>query len=93
MDRMNVTMIFALFCIASISARSWVGLTIFNFVVQIPLYAIVFIQHFRSNPMQDMEMFDAAAAAVFLMSYFCVLLTRREDVQLSVVRARFERDR
>jgi hypothetical protein len=90
MDRMNITMIFALFCIASVSVRSWVGLTIFNFVAQIPLYAIVIVQHFRFNPMQDMEMFDAAAAAVFLISYFSILLAGRGNVQFLVARTRFE---
>jgi hypothetical protein len=79
MDRMNVAMIFSLFCVATISVRSWAGLTIFNFVAQIPFYAVIAIQHFRWNPMQDLEMLDAAATAIFVISYFSILLTRRGD--------------
>lgn len=77
MDRMNVAMIFALFCLATMSPPYWQVLTVFNFVAQIPFYAIIVVQHFRSNPMQNLEQLDATVTVIFLVPYFVVLLIAR----------------
>ena len=73
MYRMNMAMMFALMCIASMSVSYWQGLTLLNFVVQIPIYSYIALQHFRWHPAQDIERFDAAAAVIFCVSYFCCL--------------------
>lgn len=75
MDRMNIAMMFALMCVATLSVRYWRGLTLFNFAIQAPIYTIVMMQHFRRNPLQNMEQLDAAATAIFLIAYFyCLFL-------------------
>jgi hypothetical protein len=73
MDRMNVAMIFAIICSATISAKAWHTLTLINFLFQAPLYYAVF-KHKQYAFGLDPEMPDAVATAVFLLSYFSVLL-------------------
>lgn len=72
MDRMNIAMMFALMCLATISRAAWHGLTLFNFVAQLVIYIPVFararwLAHF------DIETPDAIATLIFLISYFGVL--------------------
>jgi len=73
MDRLNIAMMFALLCLATVSVEYWQGLTLFNYVVQAPIYGYVAIQHFRRWPEQGLERFDAAATWIFLVAYFSVL--------------------
>ena len=47
MDRLNIAMMFALLCTATISVRYWQTLTLFNYAIQVPVYAYYGLQHFR----------------------------------------------
>lgn len=73
MDRLNIAMMFALLCTATISVQYWQTLTLFNYVIQFPVYAYCGLQHFRRWPAQDLQWFDAAVTVIFLVSYFCIL--------------------
>ena len=73
MDRMNIAMMFALLCTATISVQYWQTLTLFNYVIQFPVYAYCGLQHFRRWPAQGLEWFDAVVTVIFLVSYFCIL--------------------
>jgi hypothetical protein len=51
MDRMNVAMLLALFCTATLSTALWRTLTWLNFLVQVPIYAALFRHStFAINP-------------------------------------------
>lgn len=91
MDRLNIAMMFALLCTATISVQYWQTLTLFNYAIQFPVYAYCGLQHFRRWPAQDLQWFDAAATVIFLASYFCILFFqprlhgwRRSPAQTSV---------
>ena len=78
MDRMNIAMMFALICSATISARTWQTLTLINFLVQVPIYLAVF-RHKQYAFGVDPELPDAVATAIFVISYFSVLLFGKLD--------------
>jgi len=81
MDRMNIAMMFALVCSATISARAWQTLTIVNFLAQAPIYLAVF-RHKQYALGLDPEMPDAVATVIFIVSYFSVLFLSRSDRRL-----------
>jgi hypothetical protein len=78
MDRMNIAMMFALLCSATISVRAWQTLTIVNFLAQAPIYLAVF-RHRQYALGLDPEMPDAVATVIFVVSYFAVLFLSRSD--------------
>jgi len=78
MDRMNIVMMFALTCSATISARAWQTLTLINFLVQAPIYFAVF-HHKQYALGLDPELPDAVATAIFIVSYFSLLFTSKSD--------------
>jgi hypothetical protein len=78
MDRMNIAMIFALISTATISARAWQTLTLINFLVQVPIYLAVF-RHKQYALGLDPELPDAVATAIFVVSYFSLLLFSKSD--------------
>jgi len=78
MDRMNIAMMFALICSATISARAWQTLTLINFLVQAPIYFAVF-RHKQYALGLDPELPDAVATAIFIVSYFSLLLISKSD--------------
>jgi hypothetical protein len=78
MDRMNIAMMFALICSATISARAWQTLTLINFLVQAPIYFAVF-RHKHYALGLDPELPDAVATAIFIVSYFSLLLISKSD--------------
>jgi hypothetical protein len=78
MDRMNIAMMFALICSATISARAWQTLILINFLVQVPIYLAVF-RHKQYALGLDPELPDAVATAVFVVSYFAVLFFSKSD--------------
>jgi hypothetical protein len=73
MDRLNIAMMFALLCTATMSVRHWQTLTLFNYAIQAPVYAYYGLQHFRRWPAQGLQSFDAAVTVIFLVSYFFIL--------------------
>jgi hypothetical protein len=81
MDRMNVAMMFALACSATISVTTWRTLTIVNFLAQAPIYLAVF-RHKQYAFGLDPEMPDAVATVIFVVSYFSVLFLSRSDQRL-----------
>lgn len=72
MDRMNIAMMFALICTATMSVKAWQTLTLVNFLIQAPVYYAVF-RHKQYALGLDPEMPDAVATAIFILSYFSVL--------------------
>src|SRR6266700_302559 len=64
MDRMNMAMVFAVICTATVSTRLWLLLSILNFAWQVPLYW-----------QYGGERTDAIAAALFVAFYFPMLLS------------------
>ena len=72
MDRMNVAMLFALMCIATLSVERWRTLSLVNLIIQVPLYA----GSFRESLPRNFESLDGVATIVFLLSYLYVLLIR-----------------
>jgi hypothetical protein len=73
MDRMNIAMVFAMFCTATLSVRFWQTLTLFNLVVQLFIYATV-IARTSWLAFLGYETPDAIATAAFLASYFALLV-------------------
>jgi len=72
MDRMNMAMMFAMFCVASVSHTGWRRLVAFNFCVQLPIYAVVIGRASWLN-FVDGETPDAIATLLFLVSYVRVM--------------------
>lgn len=80
MDRLNIAMMFALVCTATISVRYWLILSLLNFAVQLPIYiAVAERRHYI--PGIDPEMPDAVAASIFILSYFCTILFSKSDAR------------
>jgi hypothetical protein len=74
MDRMNIAMLFAMMCIATLSVERWRNLCLVNLSVQLPIYtAYVARVKFHALPW-DFEVLDVLAATTFLLSYFYLLL-------------------
>jgi len=73
MDRMNIAMMFAMFCAATLSIGSWQSFVLLNFIVQLLIYATTIARtswlHFF-----DGETPDAIATAIFVTSYVGLLL-------------------
>ena len=74
MDRMNMAMMLALFCTATLSAALWQTLTWLNFLLQVPTYAVV-LRHLQWTFGIDPEMPDAVTTAFFLLCYFSMMLS------------------
>lgn len=72
MDRMNIAMMFAMFCAATVSIRFWQNLVLFNFTAQILIYTAE-IARTRWLNFVDAETPDAIATAIFVTSYFVLL--------------------
>jgi hypothetical protein len=72
MDRMNIAMIFALICSATISVRTCLILAALNCIVQLPIYVFV-IKRMQYAYGIDFQMPDAVATTIFLMFYFAML--------------------
>jgi hypothetical protein len=72
MDRMNIAMMFAMFCAATVSIRFWRNLVLFNFIAQTLIYTTV-IARTRWLNFVDAETPDAIATAIFVTSYFALL--------------------
>jgi hypothetical protein len=68
MDRMNITMMSALFCAATLSIRSWQRFVRFNFIVQLLIYAMTIARTSWLN-FFDGETPDAIATTIFVTSY------------------------
>jgi len=73
MDRMNIAMIFAMMCMATVSVKNWCTLVAVNFAVQLPLYAGVFARLNDPKWLFYPERPDAIATIVFLISYFAII--------------------
>ena len=73
MDRMNIAMIFAMMCTATLSAKNWCTLVTVNFAFQLPLYAGVIARLNDPKWLFFPERPDAIATVVFLTSYFALL--------------------
>jgi hypothetical protein len=73
MDRMNIAMMFAMFCAATLSIRSWQGFVLLNFTVQLLIYSTTIARTSWLN-FFDGETPDAMATAVFVTSYVGLLL-------------------
>ena len=73
MDRMNIAMIFAMMCIATVSVKNWCTLVTINFAFQFPLYAGVIARLHDPKWLFYPERPDAIATIVFLTSYFALL--------------------
>jgi len=73
MDRMNIAMMFAMFCAAALSIRSWQRFVLFNFIAQLLIYATIFARTSWLN-FFDPETPDAMATAIFVTSYAGLLL-------------------
>ncbi len=78
MDRMNIAMMFALVCSATISVKAWRTLALVNFLVQVPIYVAVY-RHKQYALGLDPELPDAVATVIFVVSYFAVLFLSRSD--------------
>jgi hypothetical protein len=72
MDRMNIAMMFAMFCAATVSIRFWRTLVLFNFIAQL-LVCGSLIARTRWLDLVDGETPDAIATAIFATSYFALL--------------------
>ena len=73
MDRMNIAMIFAMMCTATLSVKNWCTLVTVNFAFQLPLYAGVIARLNDPKWLFFPERPDAIATVVFLTSYFALL--------------------
>ena len=73
MDRMNMAMIFAMMCMATVSVEKWRTLVTINFACQIPLYFLVIARLNDPQWLVYPERPDAIATAVFLTSYFSIM--------------------
>ena len=73
MDRMNIAMIFAMMCMATVSVKNWCTLVTINFAFQVPLYAGVIARLHDPKWLFYPERPDAIATIVFLTSYFALL--------------------
>jgi hypothetical protein len=73
MDRMNIAMIFAMMCMATVSVGNWCTLVTVNFAFQVPLYAGVIARLHDPRWLFYPERPDAIATIVFLISYFTIL--------------------
>ena len=73
MDRMNIAMMFAMFCAATLSIRSWQNFVLFNFIVQLVIYTTTIARTSWLN-FVDGETPDAIATAIFVTSYVGMLL-------------------
>ena len=73
MDRMNMAMIFAMMCMATVSVRKWRALVTLNFACQIPIYAVVIARLNDPKWLVYPERPDAIATIVFLTSYFAIM--------------------
>lgn len=73
MDRMNIAMIFAMMCVATVSVDNWRTLVTINFVVQFALYAGVIARLHDPKWLFYPERPDAIATIVFLIGYFALL--------------------
>jgi hypothetical protein len=73
MDRLNIAMIFALICTATLSVGVWLFLAAANFVIQVPLYVLM-TQRWQVNHGLAYESLDAVAVAAFVVLYFSALL-------------------
>ena len=73
MDRMNIAMIFAMMCMATVSVRNWCTLVTVNFAFQVPLYTGVIARLNDPKWLFFPERPDAIATIVFLTSYFALL--------------------
>jgi hypothetical protein len=72
MDRMNIAMLFALMCVATLSVERWRTLCLVNLIIQVPIYA----GSFRETLPRNFQSLDGVATIAFLLSYFCFLLLR-----------------
>jgi len=73
MDRMNIAMMFAMFCAATLSIRYWQLFVLLNFTVQLIIYSILIARTSWLN-FFDGETPDALATAVFVISYVGLLV-------------------
>src|SRR5262249_10418924 len=72
MDRMNIAMIFALVCLATVSSKLWPRLIFANAVAQALIYpAGIVLNHATA---ETLEACDAWATALFLVLYFGSIL-------------------
>jgi hypothetical protein len=78
MDRMNIAMMFALTCTATMSVKSWQILTVANFLVQVPIYIAVFRHHQYALGL-DPELPDAVATMIFIVFYFTMVFLRLRE--------------
>jgi hypothetical protein len=76
MDRMNMAMIFAMICTATLSIRSWLALAVINSIVQYPIYDFLAWQK-QYDAGVNAETLDAIATTIFVAGYFPILLWRR----------------
>ncbi len=74
MDRMNMAMIFAMMCMATVSVEKWRTLVTINFACQIPIYFLVIARLNDPQWLVYSERPDAIATVVFLTSYFAIML-------------------
>ena len=72
MDRMNIAMIFAMFCVAGLSSVGWRRLVAFNVCVQLPIYAVMVGRADWLNFVNG-ETPDAIATLLFLISYVWIV--------------------
>jgi hypothetical protein len=70
---MNIAMIFAMMCMATMSVKNWCILVTINFAFQVPLYAGVIARLHDPKWLFYPERPDAIATIVFLTSYFAIL--------------------
>ncbi len=73
MDRMNIAMMFAMFCAATLSIRSWRNFVLLNFIVQLLIYSTAIARVSWLN-FFDGETPDAMATTIFVTSYIGLLL-------------------
>jgi hypothetical protein len=73
MDGMNIAMMFAMFCAATLSIRSWQNFMLLNFIVQPLIYGTTIARTSWLN-FFDGETPDAIATAIFVTSYVGLLL-------------------
>ena len=82
MDRMNIAMIFATMCIATLSVARWQRLIEINFVVQLLIYACVVARLRDPQWLFATEIPDSVATAIFVISYFTLLLCSPKSVDV-----------
>jgi hypothetical protein len=73
MDRMNIAMMFALFCTVTLSVRSWQIVVLLNFIPQLIIYTLMMARTSYLNVF-DGETPDAMATVIFVASYAGLLL-------------------